>query len=391
MRKKRLVSAVLLVLLLAGCGQTGGKLLPSGTGRTDTAAAQAELDVQLGLLKDEITAEERREALDLWSKIRAIQTERKAKGNYERSDYEWRLLRRLSGLYDAYTIRYLGGDEEGFGYRSPRERTLAVYQIGAGGALTPDPANDLSGGAWSETELLGLWEEMCTLLPEGAFEGFDQFTVFTDGPEETVAYVWALDDAGARWEIAVDPADAEDREYFVETVLHEYFHYLSLNDTQVIYTSEQTLDTYNEPGMVTLADSYLNDFYQEFWTGYLDDCLACDDTYNFSSATVTISLRPMPPQIPRRISVRVLLFLSFAPEIFGQTRTYGPESWTFSTNIPSSWPSVRRSGAIWGWRGGSILSPGRKRMRPEDKDARRSRVFRPCSAARLSVEAGSAQ
>ena len=84
MRKKRLVSAVLLVLLLAGCGQTGGKLLPSGTGRTDTAAAQAELDVQLGLLKDEITAEERREALDLWSKIRAIQTERKAKGNYER-------------------------------------------------------------------------------------------------------------------------------------------------------------------------------------------------------------------------------------------------------------------------------------------------------------------
>ena len=231
MRKKRLVSAVLLVLLLAGCGQTGGKLLPSGTGRTDTAAAQAELDVQLGLLKDEITAEERREALDLWSKIRAIQTERKAKGNYERSDYEWRLLRRLSGLYDAYTIRYLGGDEEGFGYRSPRERTLAVYQIGAGGALTPDPANDLSGGAWSETELLGLWEEMCTLLPEGAFEGFDQFTVFTDGPEETVAYVWALDDAGVRWEIAVDPADAEDREYFVETVLHEYFHYLSLNDT----------------------------------------------------------------------------------------------------------------------------------------------------------------
>ena len=74
MRKKRLVSAVLLVLLLAGCGQTGGKLLPPGTGRTDTAAAQAELDVQLGLLKDEITAEERREALDLWSKIRAIQT-----------------------------------------------------------------------------------------------------------------------------------------------------------------------------------------------------------------------------------------------------------------------------------------------------------------------------
>ena len=141
-----------------------------------------------------------------------------------------------------------------------------------------------------------------------------------------MAYVWALDDAGARWEIAVD-LDAEDQEYFVETVLHEYFHYLSQRYPGDLYVG-QTLDTYNEPGMVTLADSYLNNFYQEFWTGYLDDCLACDDTYNFSSATVTISLRPMPPQIPRRISVRVLL-LSFSPEIFGQTRTYGPESWTF--------------------------------------------------------------
>lgn len=104
----------------AGSVRTGPNGYGGGTGGAD---------VQLGLLKDEITAEERREALDLWSKIRAIQTERKAKGNYERSDYEWRLLRRLSGLYDAYTIRYLGGDEEGFGYRSPRERTLAVYQI----------------------------------------------------------------------------------------------------------------------------------------------------------------------------------------------------------------------------------------------------------------------
>ena len=33
--------------------------------------------------------------------------------------------------------------------------------------------------------------------------------------------------------------------------------------------------------MVTRPGSYLDDFYQTFWTGYLDQCLACDDTYNF--------------------------------------------------------------------------------------------------------------
>ena len=94
--KKRLVSAVLLVLLLAGYWTNRREAAAVRHGPTDTAAAQAGLDVQLGLLKDEITLRSAGRPLDLWSKIRAIQTERKAKGNYERSDYEWRLLRRLS-------------------------------------------------------------------------------------------------------------------------------------------------------------------------------------------------------------------------------------------------------------------------------------------------------
>ena len=29
------------------------------------------------------------------------------------------------------------------------------------------------------------------------------------------------------------------------------------------------------------AGSYIDDFYQTYWTDYLDDCLACGDTYNF--------------------------------------------------------------------------------------------------------------
>ena len=47
------------------------------------------------------------------------------------------------------------------------------------------------------------------------------------------------------------------------------------------YTTSQTVDTYNEYGMVAHAGSYIDDFYQTYWTDYLDDCLACGDTYNF--------------------------------------------------------------------------------------------------------------
>ena len=70
-----------------------------------------------------------------------------------------------------------------------------------------------------------------------------------------LAYVTASDYRGSTWEIAVDPADAEDEGWFTETVLHEYCHYLTLNDEQVTYTDRQTTDTYNEAGMVSAPGS----------------------------------------------------------------------------------------------------------------------------------------
>lgn len=280
MKRKRLAAGLLGLLLLASCGAPGGSFVPKG-GKVDAAEAEAELDAQLGLLMKEVNGDERQAALDLWVKVKALRDERRAKGVWERGDYEWRLLRRLSKLYDEYTVRYLDGDEAGFGYQNPPEKTLAVYYIGPEGDLASGEDNDFMKAQWSEEELLDLWEQMLELLPEGAFDDFDQLTMFTDGPGETVAYVWAMDDGGDRWEIALDPADAGDREYFVETVLHEYFHSITLNGGQVVYTREQTVDTYNEYGMVARPGSYIDDFYQEFWTDYIDDCLACEDTYNF--------------------------------------------------------------------------------------------------------------
>lgn len=280
MKTRRLAAGLLGLFLLTSCGAPSGTFVPEGI-EVDAAQAESELDAQLGLLKTEITGEERQAALDLWVKVKSVRDERLAKGVWERSDYEWRLLRRLSKLYDTYTIRYLGGDEAGFGYQNPPEKTLAVYSIGPSGELTPDEENDFSGAEWSEEELLDLWEQMVALLPEGAFQDFDRLTMFTDGPEETVAWVWALDETGDRWEIALDPADAGDRAYFVETVLHEYAHSLTLNDEQVTYTRDQTVDTYNEYGMVSRPGSYIDDFYQEFWLDYIDDCEAAEDTYNF--------------------------------------------------------------------------------------------------------------
>lgn len=279
---KRLAPLALgLVLLLSACGgegrASGGAIRP-GTGDLDRT-----LDAQLGLLTEYVTGEERAACLEILTTLQPIREARLDQGKFEKNDYEQRLLRRLNALYEAYTVQYLNPEAEDFGYENPPARIVAEYKIQPDGSLTTGRDGvDLSGWDWTEADLLALWEDMLDLLPEGAFADFTRLTLFSDGVDETVAYVYALDAKGTRWEIALDPADSDDVGYFTETVLHEYAHYLTLNADQVSYTGKQTVDTYNEPGMVSRAGSYLDDFYQAFWTDYLDDCLSCPtDTFNF--------------------------------------------------------------------------------------------------------------
>lgn len=254
-----------------------GQVQPSG-GATDR-----ELDAQLGLLTGYVTPEERAACQTLLDQIVPLREQRLAAGQYQKSEKEVRLLSQLNALYEAYTIQYLNPEAETFGYQYPQERTVAEYRIQPDGSLIPSlSGKGIQYGSWSEEELLALWDYTVALLPEGAFQDFARLSLFTDGEGETMAYVYAMDARGARWQIALDPADADDGGIFTETILHEYFHYLSLNQDQVTYTSRQTVDTYNEPGMVSTPGSYIDDFYQAFWTDYLDDCLSCEvDTANF--------------------------------------------------------------------------------------------------------------
>ncbi len=278
MRWARWGGLLLALLFLVGCGSLPGPgRLVTGEMRKQTIQAEEELDAQLGRLAHILRPEERAAVRALWTELWPIRANRLALGKYEKGVDELRLLRRLNALYDQYTIDYLGGDDQGWGYTYPELRTLGQYDIRSDGTIAPSWI-----GVQPEEDYSYLWDQMTALLGTAAFEEFTRFQIFSDGAGETMAYIYALDADGARWEIGVDPEDAADDAIFVETVLHEYAHYLTLNHRQVRYTRHQTVDTYNEPGLVSAKGSYLDDFVQRFWTGYLDDCLVSADTYNFS-------------------------------------------------------------------------------------------------------------
>lgn len=266
------VLVLILIAALSGCARSSA----------DQAVLDRELDAQLGLLAEAITDSQRKEAMNLWIQARGLREKRLERGEYEKSSREESLLEKLNGLYEAYTIQYLGGDGLGWGYANPEEEQIARYRIKNGEQLALLANSlDLSHGPWTQEDLEVLWGKMVSILPDGAFDSFIRFCLFTDGEGETMAYVQPWDNRGRQWELYLDPADQEDEELFLETVLHEYCHYLTLNDTQVRYSGGPNLETYCEEGLFSLPDSYLNDFYHRFWTDYLDDRLANMDSYNF--------------------------------------------------------------------------------------------------------------
>ncbi|UQT49216.1 hypothetical protein M5E87_04640 [Flavonifractor plautii] len=64
--------------------------------------------------------------------------------------------------------------------------------------MEPDGGLRLTSG---EDVYRPLWAQVNALLPEGALDGFSRFTVFTDGLDETLAYVspWMTQGRGGNW------------------------------------------------------------------------------------------------------------------------------------------------------------------------------------------------
>ena len=268
MRRCKMVSALLVCLLtLSACGT-----FPRAGGESGfRAEAQRLADVQLGKLADRLTQEERRQVVELLEWLLPLRQLREAGGTWEPSPQEERLVEQLNRLYEDYTRRYLG-DLGSWSADEENMALLAEYHVTSGDGLEP---------AEGEDNYRSLWERVKAMLPQGSLDSFDRFTVFTDGEEEILAYVVPTDDQGARWELAVDPKDANDETSFAETVFHEYCHYLTLNDRQVEYGGQPSYGCYAESDLTARQDSYLNAFYRAFWTDYLDDRLADPETYGF--------------------------------------------------------------------------------------------------------------
>lgn len=135
-----------------------------------------------------------------------------------------------------------------------------------------------------------VWQTFVTLIPTDDREYLSQYGVFTDGEGETMAYVEPDPEDPTQWRMVIDVLDTENQRDFIYTLLHEYAHILTLNDGQVpfdedVYFSDdesiyeeaaEACATFFTGEGCALPDSYMNAFFQRFWTEIYEQNQAID-------------------------------------------------------------------------------------------------------------------
>lgn len=131
-----------------------------------------------------------------------------------------------------------------------------------------------------------VWDEVKKILPANYFSTFKEFDIASDGKYGTMAYVMQMDATGKTWKMCIDPADMKNKTDFALTVVHEFSHYVSLNHRQVNYFSADenlmpSFEQYWDYEVLANQDSYLNLFYQKFWSDVDADWKADPDNSLF--------------------------------------------------------------------------------------------------------------
>ena len=131
-----------------------------------------------------------------------------------------------------------------------------------------------------------IWDYFAALIPLEYRSTLAEFSIMTDGTDNILAAVAQTYDDPNLWGLEVDIADTSDYYYLSFTLVHEFAHLFTLGPDQVppsiaifnnpedndLYLQESSACTTFFPGEgCANPDSYMNAFYQEFWTGIYDE------------------------------------------------------------------------------------------------------------------------
>jgi hypothetical protein len=189
----------------------------------------------------------------------------------------------LTQLLEESESNFLSGTELANNF------TLVTYNVSGDAISDPElvsPIPESLEGLQQDTATQNeIWQFVVDVIPADQRTGLKRFVIFTDGVNNTLG---AVEQTGNPhdWILELDIEDATNFPNLSTTLIHEFAHLLTLNDSQVepdyevlnnpndqsIYDRESaSCPTYFLYGGCSLPDSYINAFFRRFWQGIFSE------------------------------------------------------------------------------------------------------------------------
>jgi hypothetical protein len=174
-----------------------------------------------------------------------------------------------------------------------REYTLVTYAVNGDTITHPvydSVPNNLKDYQQDTTSQEKIWNFITRVIPADQRTMVTGFSLFTDGTSESLGAVEQTD-SPPYWMLEIDLIDGGNFPDLATTVIHEFAHLLTLNDSQVttdnlIFVNPDNRQTYDReaatcPNYFTVegcgkSNSYLNTFFNRFWPGIYNEWQAID-------------------------------------------------------------------------------------------------------------------
>jgi hypothetical protein len=122
-----------------------------------------------------------------------------------------------------------------------------------------------------------LWELFLRIASKDkALQYLESFEVFNDPNNSIAASVWQSGGNPKKWHMNVNEAYSDDKKDLIHTMVHEFGHIVTLNDTQVEQTAG-ACPTLTVPEGCTKSSSYINTFQKTYWANYGPESIDNED------------------------------------------------------------------------------------------------------------------
>ena len=197
------------------------------------------------------------------------------------------LLEKIIQAGTAEQIVFIDRSDQDF--KEQNTTILITYEV-KGDSITaprvqPVP-EDLKAEQKDRATHEAIWNYFASIIPPEARTAVSEFSIFTDGIGNHLAAVGPIFSDPKQWILNVDILDSENYSNLTYTLIHEQGHLITLNAEQVapstaifkhpnnkaIYEQEvSACPQYFTGEGCSAPDSYINEFYNRFWTDLYAD------------------------------------------------------------------------------------------------------------------------